>query len=144
MGKKPNDGKFKVGNKAGNKLKPGNQWRYQPGQSGSPGGLSQRRRAFEAAFYGALMGEGTPDEAARLLWEAARAKEAWAIQLLLQRIAPQDTKVSLEVSRGEDTGFDLTKLSDAEIEALERILEHCKPAVEIEGGEVPEGPPDVQ
>jgi hypothetical protein len=73
--------------------------------SASPGGKSRGRRAFEEAFYDALTAEGSAEEAAKLLWECARSKEPWAVQLLLQRLAPQDSKVKLEVSR-EDEAFD--------------------------------------
>ena len=104
-------------------FKPGNPHRWPPGVSGSPGGKSRGRRQFEEAFYDALMGEGTAEEAAKLLWECARSKEPWAVQLLLQRIAPQDSKLKLEVSRGEDDdGFDPRRLSDSELEQLTRLL----------------------
>jgi hypothetical protein len=35
---------------------------------------------FEEAFNEALIAEGSPEEAAKLLWEVARGKEPWAIQ----------------------------------------------------------------
>jgi len=116
------------------RIVPGHQWRFQPGQSGNPAGIPQQRREFEQAFYAALMGQGSPAEAARLLWESARAKEPWAVQLLLQRLAPQESKFKLEVTRGQDE-VDFSKLIDAELEAMERILERARPVVvEIESG----------
>ena len=122
--------------------KPGNPWRFQPGASGNPAGTSKRRAEFERAFYEALMGQGTPDEAAKLLWSAARSKEPWAVQLLLQRLAPQESKFKLEVSRGQDE-VDFSRLTDAELEAVERILERARPIETIEGGEVPSQSADV-
>src|SRR4051794_15172679 len=80
------------------KIVSGHQWRFPPGVSGNPVGTSKLRAQFEQAFYAALMGQGNPDEAARLLWTCARAKEPWAVQLLLQRLAPEASKVKLEVS----------------------------------------------
>src|ERR1017187_6717635 len=124
------------------RLVPGHQWRFQPGQSGNPAGTSKRRAEFERAFYEALMGQGTPDEAAKLLWSAARSKEPWAVQLLLQRLAPQESKFKLEVSRGQDE-VDFSRLTDAELEAVERILERARPIETIEGGEVPSQSADV-
>jgi hypothetical protein len=89
---------------------------------------------FEKAFYEALIGEGTAQEAAKLLWDCARNKEPWAIQTLLQRLAPQESKLRLEVSRAEDDGPDYSKLTDAQIEQLETILETVQP-LQVESGE---------
>jgi len=61
-------------------FKPGNSHRWQPGMSGNPAGIPQSRLEFERAFNAALLREGSPEEAAQLLWKAARAGEAWAIQ----------------------------------------------------------------
>jgi hypothetical protein len=111
----------------------GHPFRWQPGQSGNPGGKPKARRDFEESFYAALMGQGTPEEAAKLLWESARAKEAWAVQLLLQRLAPMESKFKLEVSRGDDEGFDPTRLSDEQLEQLTRLMELASgqaPAIE--------------
>lgn len=124
------------------KIVPGHPWRFQPGQSGNPAGIPQRRREFEQSFYAALMGQGAPEEAARLLWESARKKEPWAVQLLLQRIAPESSKVKLEVSRGQDE-IDFSRLTDAELEAMERILERARPVAALEGGEIAAEPADV-
>jgi len=63
------------------------QWR--PGQSGNPAGKSKHRLQFEEAFVEALVTEVSAEEAARLLWHAARAGEPWAIQELCRRFAPQ-------------------------------------------------------
>jgi hypothetical protein len=88
-------------------------------------------------FYAALMQQGSPDEAAALLWASAREREPWAVQLILQRIAPETSKVRLEVARGQDE-IDFTRLTDAELTDLERILESARqPAAALAGGAVP-------
>jgi len=62
---------------------PGNQAaKWKPGQSGNPAGKSKLRLRFEETFNEAPITQGGPEEAAQLLWEAARAKEPWAIQEL--------------------------------------------------------------
>jgi len=107
--------RFKPGNRVGKIFEPGNKHRWPEGTSGNPPGVSRARREFEMAFYAALIGEGTAEEAAQLLWGCARAKEPWAIQLLLQRLAPMESKLRLEVARGNDEGFDPTRLSDDQL-----------------------------
>jgi hypothetical protein len=119
------------------RFKPGNPQRWQPGQCGNPEGVSRARAEFERAFYQALMQQGSPDEAAGLLWASARDREPWAVQLLLQRIAPETSKVRLEVARGQDE-IDFTRLSDAQLADLERILESARqPAQALASGAVP-------
>ena len=44
--------------------------KWLPGQSGNP---AKRRTQFEEAFTEALITHGSPEEAAILLWRAARA-----------------------------------------------------------------------
>jgi hypothetical protein len=121
-------------------FKPGNPHRWPPGVSGSPGGKSRGRPQFEEAFYDALMGEGTAEEAAKLLWECARAKEPWAVQMLLQRIAPQDSKVKVEFSRESADEYDLSRLSDEQFRQIGEILELARPEPLAlpEGGGTPE------
>jgi hypothetical protein len=120
-------------------FKPGNPHRWPPGVSGNAGGKTRGRRQFEQAFFNELMCQGSPGEAAKLLWECARAKEPWAVQLLLQRLAPMETKLKMEVARGEDDdGFDPGRLSDAQLEQLTRLLELASgEARAIESGESP-------
>src|SRR5690242_15337728 len=116
-------------------FKPGHEYRWRPGQSGNPTGIPRSRREFETAFYSALVGEGSPEEAVRLLWAWARNKEPWVVQLLLQRLAPQENKLKLELSH--DDGFDPTRLSDAEIEQLTSLLELASgERPEVAGGEM--------
>jgi hypothetical protein len=118
------------------RFKPG-QGRWIKGQSGNPTGVPKARLEFERAFYQALMEQGSPDEAASLLWASAREREPWAVQLLLQRIAPETSKVRLEVARGQDE-IDFSRLSDAELATLERILESARqPAEALAGGAMP-------
>jgi hypothetical protein len=60
---------------------------------------------------------------------------------LLQRLAPQDTKVKLEVHK-DDAIIDYRKLSDEQLRQLESILEAVQPLA-IEGGEVSSQPAGV-
>ena len=69
--------------------------KWKPGQSGNPAGKSKRRARFEEAFTDALITDGSPEEAAQLLWEAARNKEPWAIQELCRRFSPQPQSLHL-------------------------------------------------
>lgn len=114
-------------------FKAGHKYRWQPGVSGNPVGTSKRRAEFEQAFTEALLTTGSPTEAAELLWKAARAGEAWAIQNLCQRFAPMEQSLRL-VHEVEDGGFDYSRLSDEQIQQLEAILESVQP-VAIESGE---------
>ena len=84
-----NNGRFKPG-QSGNpatRFKPGNRHRWQPGQSGNPAGIARSRVQFEESFSEALLRHGSADEAAKLLWEAVRKREPWAIQALLKSLA---------------------------------------------------------
>jgi hypothetical protein len=62
--------------------------KWKPGQSGNPADKSKGRARFEDAFNEALITQGSPEEAAELLWQAARDKEPWAIQEVCRRFAP--------------------------------------------------------
>ena len=57
--------------KQGTRFKPGvsgnDVAKWKPGQSGNPAGTSKRRAQFEEAFTDALITEGGPEEAAKLL-----------------------------------------------------------------------------
>ena len=111
--------------KRNNRFKPGisgnevTKWR--PGQSGNPAGKSKRRLEFEEAFNDALLSGGGPEEAAKLLWNAARNQEPWAIQELCRRFAPQTESLHL-IHEVEHEQLDYTKLTDEEIRQLEAIL----------------------
>ena len=141
------NGRFKPG-QSGNpktRFKPGNPHRWQPGQSGNPEGIARRRLEFEKAFYESLLGQGAAEEAASLLWDAARDREPWAIQALLQRLAPETKQIN--VTHGlQDEEFDYEQLSDEELATLERIAERAKvqPAFSESGASAPqpEGIPD--
>ena len=131
--------KFKPG-QSGNPatmFQPGNKHRWVAGVSGNPIGKSRYRAQFDEAFNQALIAEGTPEEAAKLLWEAARAKEPWAIQNLCQRFAPQTQSLRLthEVDQNE---LDYSKLTDEQLAQLDAIFEQADvqpPA--LDGGEGP-------
>jgi hypothetical protein len=100
--------------------------KWKPGQSGNPVGKSKRRTQFEEAFADALIRDGGPEEAAQLLWEAARNKEPWAIQELCRRFSPQPQSLHL-IHEVENDELDYTKLTDNEIHQLELIMEKAQP-----------------
>jgi hypothetical protein len=112
--------------------------KWKRGQSGNPQGKSKRCREFEEAFNEALLSEGGPEEAARLLWAAARSKEAWAIQELCRRFAPQTQSLHL-IHEVDDDKLDYSKLTDDQIQQLDAILEQAgAQPLSLECGE---GPP---
>jgi hypothetical protein len=122
------DRRFKPG-QSGNpqsKFKAGNSHRWQPGQSGNPAGITRSRLRFEECFYAALIGQGTGEEAAALLWECARKFEPWAIHALLQRLAPETKQIRLTHGVDYEQTIDYTQLSDEEIEQIEGILERVR------------------
>jgi hypothetical protein len=132
-----NDTKFKPG-QSGNpatRFKPGNPHRWGPGVSGNAAGKSRYRTQFEEAFNEALITQGSPEEAAQLLWEAARAKEPWAIQNICQRFAPQTQSLKLTHEVNND-GLDYSRFTDEQLEQLDSLLDQASdqsPAAE--GGE---------
>ena len=136
--------KFKAGQSGNPKtlFKPGNPYRWPPGQSGNPSGLARRRLQFEEAFYIALIEHGAPLEAASLLWECARAREPWAVQALLQRLAPEIQHIRFTHEEEDETRFDYSRLSDAELEQLEGLLKRAAtpdaPTIDREGPTQPE------
>src|SRR6266571_2533802 len=93
------------------RFKPGNPHRWQSGQSGNPSGLARSRLKFEELFYSALIGQGAPEEAAALLWECGREREPWAVQALLQRLAPQTQQIKLTHEVQDDHRIDYTRLT---------------------------------
>jgi hypothetical protein len=103
---------FEKGNRLGKK--------YQPGQSGNPGGQPKSRTEFEREFYHALLTRGSPAKAADMLWAAAEAGESWAVLALLERIAPQTKHVRLGVDLAD--GPDFTRLTDEELDYFNRVL----------------------
>jgi len=131
--------KFKTG-QSGNPatmFQPGNKHRWTAGVSGNPAGKSRYRAQFDEAFNEALISEGSPEEAAKLLWDAARAREAWAIQNLCQRFAPQTQSLRLthEVNQNE---LDYSKLTNEQLAQLDALLEQAdiQPAA-LDSGEGP-------
>ncbi len=98
--------------------------KWKPGQSGNPSGKSKLRVQFEEDFNEALITEGGPGEAAKLLWEAARGKEPWAIQELCRRFAPQTESLHL-VHEVNSEAIDHSKLTAEQIEQLDAIMEQA-------------------
>ena len=99
--------------------------KWRPGQSGNPAGKSKLRLQFEEDFNQALVTQGSPEEAAQLLWKGARKREAWAIQELCRRFAPEAH--SLWVVHEEDHNeIDYSKLTDEQIRQLEALLEGAR------------------
>ena len=98
--------------------------KWRPGQSGNPAGKSRRRMAFEESFNEALLAGGGPEEAARLLWEAARNKEPWAIQELTRRFAPQTQSLHL-IHEVDDDTLDYTRLTNDQLRQLDAIFEQA-------------------
>jgi len=131
------DTRFKPGQSGNSQtmFKSGNPHRWAPGVSGNRTGKSRHRAQFEEAFNEALITEGSAQEAAKLLWEAARAKEPWAIQELCRRFAPQTQSLQL-IHEVENGTVDYSKLTDEQIQQLEAILEQaCAQPVSPESGE---------
>src|SRR5262249_36002419 len=84
------------------------------------------RLEFEELFNEALLTLGGPEEAAKLLWEAARGKEPWAIQELCRRFAPPTPTLHLlhEVSNDQ---IDYSKFTNDQIQRLDAILDEAGP-----------------
>jgi hypothetical protein len=104
---------FQKGNRHGRK--------YRPGESGNPSGQPRSRIEFERAFYDALISNGSPEEAAGLLWEAARDHQPWAVLGLLQRLAPETQR--LQVGVDSTDGLDFSRLTEEEFAYVSRIIE---------------------
>ena len=121
------DTKFKRG-QSGNprtRFKPGNQHRWQPGQSGNPAGIARTRLQFEERFYAALLETGSAQEVASLLWESVRKREPWAIQAVLQRLAPESKQIKVTHGLQNGTTIDYTRFSNEELEEIQRLLERA-------------------
>src|ERR1017187_7509956 len=133
-----NDSRFKLG-QSGNPqstFKAGNRYRWQPGQSGNPAGIARSRLRFEECFYASLIEQGAAEEAAPLLWGCARKREPWAVQALLQRLAPETKQIKLTHGVDDEPTVDYTRLTDEELDHLERLLERAKtPDGTTENGE---------
>ena len=53
---------------------------------GKNGALCAERAAFATKFANALATQGKPEELAKVLWDAARSKRPWAIEMILDRL----------------------------------------------------------
>lgn len=114
--------------------------KWKPGQSGNPAGKSKRRALFEEAFNEALITDGSPEEAAGLLWAAARNGEPWAIQELCRRFSPQPHTLHL-IHEEETHELDYTKLTEEQIDQLDRLLGQTEvQSIRAETGEGPAEP----
>jgi hypothetical protein len=122
------DTRFKPG-QSGNpqtQFQPGNRHRWQRGQSGNPAGIARSRLQFEESFYASLIAQGDAAEAASLLWACARRYEPWAVQALLQRLAPETKQIKLTHGANDEPSVDYTRLSSEELDQLEKLLERAK------------------
>jgi hypothetical protein len=112
----------------------GNKYRWPPGQSGNRAGISRSRLEFEERFYSSLLDQGSADEAASLLWKCAREHEPWAVQALLQRLAPETKQIKL--TQGMDDDADYSQFTDEELDQLEGLLRKTRTETSEDG----EGP----
>jgi len=93
---------------------------------------------FEEAFNEALVTGGGPEEAAGLLWKAARRQEPWAIQELCRRFVPTTDSMRMIHEVNENETIDYAKLSDKQLEQLEAILaQSCGQLDSAAGGKGP-------
>jgi len=142
----PSSRRFKPG-QSGNpktKFKPGNRYRWQPGQSGNPAGIARSRLQFEELFYASLIEQGAAEEVAALLWNCARQREPWAVQVLLQRLAPETKQLKVTQGVDDDPTIDYKRLTDEELDQLERLFQRAKIAPgSSPGGEGPAELKDV-
>jgi hypothetical protein len=109
------------------RLLPGNRTgaMWPAGTSGNPVGKTKRRIQFENALADALAGdnpEQRAQELADICWAAARKSQAWAVQILFQRLSPQPVAVQMAIERKQDE-IDFSKFTDEELEQFGRILE---------------------
>jgi len=98
--------------------------KWKPGQSGNPAGKSKRRAEFEESFNQALITQGSPEEAAQLLWRAARAREPWAIQELCRRFAPPTQSLHM-IHEVQDEQIDYSKYTTEQLRQLDAILQQA-------------------
>ena len=107
---------MKMGNpawKPGRSANPARQW--QPGQSGNAAGKPMRRILFERALADALAGEdveAAAGELAEIAWKGARCGEAWAVQLLFARLAPQPMELRVGAAEPDLRGAIMAALED--------------------------------
>src|ERR1035438_6379796 len=99
------------------------------GRPGSPeirpashGAACNSRRAFTPLSWI----EAVRKEVASLLWESARKREPWAIQAVLQRLAPESKQIKMTHGLQNETNIDYTRLSGAELDQIQRLLERAR------------------
>ena len=84
--------------------------RFQPGQSGNPGGRSAQQRRFEDLFYKGLYDDRLRQQAMAAFRKAIRAGEAWALKFFFEKALPSEP-LRIEVAP------DISKLRDVILEA---------------------------
>jgi len=122
------DTRFKPG-QSGNpetKFKAGNRFRWQPWPVRQSGGCGPQPVEIRGVFLHLMITQGAAEEAASLLWECARRREPWAVQALLQRLAPETKQIKLTHGMDDETDIDYTRLSNEDLDQLERILERAR------------------
>src|SRR5690242_1848394 len=118
------DGQFAQANSAGVKtrFRPGNEFRFVKGSSGNPTGVSAAQAQFKALLAEAMHNPERLQKALAVLDKALDQNEAWAAQWWLNRIMPAQP-VNLKLSHEVEDGIDWSKLTDTEIDQMERVLE---------------------
>ena len=140
------DTQFKPRNTYGRPFKPGHPYRWQPGQSGNPRGVTKTQAQFRELYVQALAGASDEEltaraqELANLAWAAARKGEPWAYQEIRGQLAPLIAAAQIRVTHEvTDDGLDFRQLSDHEFQELGRLLEKAAGggAGLLESGAVP-------
>jgi hypothetical protein len=85
--------------------------RFQPGQSGNPGGRSVLQRRFEDLFYRGLYDDRLRQQAMAAFKKAIRAGEGWALKMYFEKALPTEP-LRIEVAP------DIAKLKDVILETL--------------------------
>ena len=107
---------------------------WTPGQSGNPKGRPRCGHTFSDALHA----KGTAEELSEITWKAARAGEAWAIQMIYNRLEPQPAQLKLTHEVDNGNPIDYRRLTNEELIQMESLLERAStPVEEIEDGKSP-------